>query len=258
MDVFYQQRDLIIIYINRIEASIEQIRQLNVRTLQEVNQNVAAKLKAQLEELTADTSKIVGFSRDAVKILHQSRKGDKNVRKGQYNFVLQKLQASTRTFLQVQNEIKLSKRDQIARQYRIAKPNASEAEIQEAIDSGRTDIFNEVMLSSRVSDKQRVLGAVQDRQKELAKVLQSMTELQEIMLEMNSLINNQQDMIDETETHVVNTIEHLESGVVNIDKANKSARSARRTKIIIFWIVLLVIIIIAIVVAIEVVNNKKN
>ncbi|KAJ3390575.1 hypothetical protein HDU84_007276 [Entophlyctis sp. JEL0112] len=90
-----------------------------------------AELKDQLEDLTKDTSRLLGFARDGVKMLHKSRKGDKKLRMGQYNFVLQKLQAVTKSFLQVQNEIKLSKRDQIARQYKIARPNASEEEIQQ-------------------------------------------------------------------------------------------------------------------------------
>ncbi|KAJ3206563.1 hypothetical protein HDU82_004434 [Entophlyctis luteolus] len=212
----------------------------------------------QLEDLTKDTSRLLGFARDGVKMLHKSRKGDKKLRMGQYNFVLQKLQAVTKSFLQVQNEIRLSKRDQIARQYKIARPNASEEEIQQAIDSGRTDIFNEVMLSSRIADGQRILGAVQDRQRELNKVLESMTQLQEIMLEMNNLINSQQPMIDETETAVDNTISNVEGGVTQLSEANKSAIKARRTKWIIFWILLVVVIIVAIIVAIEVLKNKSN
>ncbi|KAI9330953.1 t-SNARE [Obelidium mucronatum] len=190
-------------------------------------------------------------------MLHRSRKGDKNIRKGQYNFVLQKLQSVTRTFLEVQNNIKLSKRDQIARQYRIARPNASDAEIQDAIDSGRTDVFNEVMLSSRIADQQRVLGAVQDRQKELEKVLRSMTELQEIMVEMNALINSQQDMIDETEAQVETAAIHMNDGSTQLTHANKSAAKARRTKWIIFWIVLVLVLIAAGVIAYEVISNKK-
>ncbi|ORY45206.1 t-SNARE [Rhizoclosmatium globosum] len=189
MDTFYRQRDVLTQYINRIEYNIDQIKQLNLRSLSEVNQNAAARLKTQCEDLTAETSKLVQFTRDGVKMLHQSRKGDKNIRKGQYNFVLQKLQGVTRNFIQVENDIKLSKKDQIARQYRIAKPNATDAEIQEAIDSGRTDVFNQLMLNSRVANQQKVLGEVQDRQKELEKVLKSMSELQDIMIEMNTLIN---------------------------------------------------------------------
>ncbi|KAJ3393655.1 Plasma membrane t-SNARE, secretory vesicle fusion [Entophlyctis sp. JEL0112] len=258
LDTFYRQRDLLTSYISQMEARVEQIKQLNIRMLQEVNQTNATKLKEQLEDLTKDTSRLLGFARDGVKMLHKSRKGDKKLRMGQYNFVLQKLQAVTKSFLQVQNEIKLSKRDQIARQYKIARPNASEEEIQQAIDSGRTDIFNDVMLSSRIADGQRILGAVQDRQRELNKVLESMTQLQEIMLEMNNLINSQQPMIDETETAVDNTISNVEGGVTQLSEANKSAIKARRTKWIIFWILLVVVIIVAIIVAIEVLKNKSN
>ncbi|KAI8621321.1 t-SNARE [Chytriomyces sp. MP71] len=258
MDTFYRQRDLLTQYITLIDANVEKVKRTNIAVLQEVNPNNAARLKEQLDGLTTETSEIVQVSRSGVKMLGNSRRGDKNIRQGQYQFVLQKLQASTRNYLAVQNEIKMSKRDQIARQYRIAKPNASEEEVQEAVDSGRTDIFNQAMLSSRVADQQRILGAVQDRQRELEKVLRSMGELQEIMIEMNQLINTQQVMIDEAETYVDNTIANVESGVVQLTNANKKAASARKTKWIIFWIVLVIVIIIAAVVAYEVLQNKKN
>ncbi|KAI8828114.1 hypothetical protein BJ741DRAFT_670521 [Chytriomyces cf. hyalinus JEL632] len=183
-----------------------------------------------------ETSSIVQATRDALKVLQKSRKADKNTRKG-YEFCLKKLQAAAGSFLNVQNEIKMSKRDQIARQYRIAKPNASEHEIHEALDSGR-DVFAEMMLSSRVADQQRQLSAVQERQKELNKVLESMGALQQLMQEMS-------DMISVT-------------GVVQLTDANKKAASARRTKWMIFWIILVIVIIIAAVVAWQVVQNKKN
>ncbi|KAJ3076317.1 Plasma membrane t-SNARE, secretory vesicle fusion [Podochytrium sp. JEL0797] len=258
MDTFYRQRDLLIQYIARIESNLSLIRQANVRLLQEVNQNNTQKLKSDLDSLTTETSLIVQFCRDGVKMLHRSRKGDKNIRKGQYNFVLQKLQTATRNFLDVQNNIKMSKRDQIARQYRIARPNATEDEIQEAIDSGRTDVFNEVMLSSRIQDKQRVLGAVQDRQKELEKVLSSMTQLQEMMVEMNELIAKQQDMIDDTETHIENTVVDVGLGSDQLTQANKSAAKARKTKWIIFWVVLVILLVIAAIIAWQVEANKPK
>ncbi|KAJ3076315.1 Plasma membrane t-SNARE, secretory vesicle fusion [Podochytrium sp. JEL0797] len=256
MDVFYRQREVLVNYIGIIEANLRQIRQQNMRVLQEVNQNNAARLKSDIDSLTTETSLIVQFCRDGVKMLHRSRKGDKNIRKGQYEFVLQKLQATTRKFLDLQNEIRMSKRDQIARQYRIARPNATEQEIAQAIDSGNTDVFNEVMLSSRIQDKQRVLGAVQDRQKELEKVLRSMTQLQDIMAEMNFLINEQQAWIDESETHVLNTVVDVGQGSDQLTKANKSAAKARKTKWIIFWVVLVILLILAAVIAWQVLSRR--
>ncbi|KAJ3234080.1 Plasma membrane t-SNARE, secretory vesicle fusion [Chytriomyces hyalinus] len=256
MNTFYRQRDLITQYTATVESNIAAIKQLNNRVLQEVNQNNTIKLKAQLDELITETSNIVQATRDALKVLQKSRKGDKNTRKGQYEFCLKKLQAAAGSFLNVQNEIKMSKRDQIARQYRIAKPNASEHEIQEALDSGR-DVFAEMMLSSRVADQQRQLSAVQERQKELNKVLESMGALQQLMQEMSDMINQQQEWIDESERFVDNTVRNVEAGVVQLTDANKKAASARRTKWMIFWIILVIVIIIAAVVAWQVVQNKK-
>ena len=100
------------------------------------------------------------------------------------------------SFFAAQKEVRTTNRDQIVRQYKIARPDASDQQIEQAVEEGRTDIFNSAILSSRVQDQQRILGAVQDRQRSLEKIAASMNELVQMTVELQALIEDQQGMID--------------------------------------------------------------
>jgi t-SNARE complex subunit (syntaxin) len=101
-----------------------------------------------------------------------------------------------KSFWQVQNEIKTTQKDQLKRQYKIARPAASDQEIEHAIESGRTDVFGQELLSSRVEEQRRMLGAVQDRQLALDRILKTMEELVELTQELEGLINVRKDSVD--------------------------------------------------------------
>ncbi|KAJ3313397.1 hypothetical protein HDU76_002657 [Blyttiomyces sp. JEL0837] len=190
-------------------------------------------------------------------MMKQSRRGDKNIRMQHYKTSVSKVNEAVKAFWQVQSEIKSSNRDQIVRQYRIARPGASDQEIQNALDSGRADVFSQEILSSRVADQQRILGAVQDRQKQLEQITKSMEELVSLTQELQHLIDEQTYLIDETDQHVENTVQAVQSGVAQLEVANKKAASARKKKWIIFWIVLIFLIVVGAAIAIYIKTQKQ-
>ncbi|KAJ3413685.1 Plasma membrane t-SNARE, secretory vesicle fusion [Chytridiales sp. JEL 0842] len=245
LNTFFQQRDVISQLIDAINSNSEQIRSVNTRALQEVNQGVANQYRQQVEQLTEETKTLIEKARAGSKMLHASRKGDLNTREAQYKAVLRNLNNAVKTFWSVQNDVKTSNKDQIKRQYKIARPQATDYEIEAAIESGRADVFTQEILSSRVADQQRILGAVQDRQAALEKINRTVGELVSLSQELDALINAQQSMIDEVEVHVLNTNTHVNQGVKQLDQANKSALAARKKKWIIFWIVLVIILVLA-------------
>jgi syntaxin 1B/2/3 len=145
--------------------------------------------KQKVEELMQQTGNTIEVARSGVKMLQKSKKGDVQTREGLYKTSLKNLQTAVRNFWQAQNEVRSANRDQMIRQYKIARPNATDDEINQALESGQGDIFSQEILSSRVQDQQRILGAVQDRQKALEKIAKSMEELLVLSQELESLIN---------------------------------------------------------------------
>ncbi|KAJ1548386.1 Plasma membrane t-SNARE, secretory vesicle fusion, partial [Cladochytrium tenue] len=258
LDEFMNQQATIRELIEAINANSTEMRQLNQRSLNEVSQSSVAQFRQRIDELSEHSTKLIERARGGVRTLKQSKRGDKTIRQNQYKATLENLRAAVQQFYNAQKEVRSSNRDQIIRQYRIARPDASEQEVAAAVDEGRTDVFASAILSSRIQDRQRVLGQVQDRQRQLEKLADSMAELASLTRELQAMIEDQQGMVDLIDQQVDDAVVNVETGREALRKAVDSAVAARRKKWIIFWIVLVVIVIIAAIIAIYIAINKKN
>ncbi|KAJ3218790.1 Plasma membrane t-SNARE, secretory vesicle fusion [Dinochytrium kinnereticum] len=286
-DEFFHHCDLLSNSINVILSNTDQIRSLNQRALGEVNLNLVAgpplmdeamgsavdmevfinailslstDMKRQVDRICEDTSALVTETRNGIKVLAQSKTADPpaSVKNQQYGRIVSKLKDATRTFFTVENEVKASGRDQFARQYRIARPQATDAEIDNAIDNGTSDVFTQELMSSRVADQRRQLNAVQDRAKALQKINESMQELLRIVQELDAEIDKQQVFIDEIQTHVETAAVNAEQGVRQLEQGVRLASSARKKQMWIFIIIFIVLIVIGGVVGIYIATQRQQ
>jgi syntaxin 1B/2/3 len=70
----------------------------------------------------------------------------------------------------------------------IARPDASRADIDKAIDSRSGPVFAQEMLSSRIGEQRRALQEVQGRHEELRKMEKSIEELAQLFQDMQLLL----------------------------------------------------------------------
>ncbi|KAJ1561121.1 Plasma membrane t-SNARE, secretory vesicle fusion [Cladochytrium tenue] len=257
LDEFMNQQATILELIKTINANSTEMRQVNQRSINEVSQSSAAQLRQRVDELSEHTTKLIERARGGVRTLKQSKRGDKNIRQNQYKATLVNLRAAVQQFYNAQKEVRSSYNDKVIRQYGITRPDASEQEIAAAVE-GRTDVFGSAILSSRIQDRQQVLGQVQDRERQLEKLGHSMDELASLTRELQAMIEDQQDMVDLIDQEVDEAADNLKTARDALDKAAVRADAARKRKWIIFWIVLAVIVIIAAIIAIYIAINKKN
>ncbi|KAJ3218719.1 Plasma membrane t-SNARE, secretory vesicle fusion [Clydaea vesicula] len=160
-----------------------------------------------------------------------------------------KLIEVAKEYQNIQQSAKTQYRGQLERQFKIAKPNATREEITEALDNNSGgNVFQQQILSSRVTDQRRILDQVQNRQQELNKIEQSLVELFQLMQDMQMMLENQQTMIDQIETNIEDSSTAIEYGSKELTKATDNARSARKKKWIIFFCVLILLIIVGLVV----------
>ncbi|KAJ3109027.1 Plasma membrane t-SNARE, secretory vesicle fusion [Phlyctochytrium bullatum] len=263
-DEFFQLCDMLTNNINIIRSSTDQIRSLNQRAQGEVNINLVADLKRQVDRLCEETSSLVTTTRNGLKVLSQSKTpqppaAEKNQ---QYSRLATSLKDATSNFFRVEDEVKASSRYQFTRQYRIARPQASDAEIDHAFESGTSDVFRQELMSSRVAEQRRQLESVQDRARALQRIQNSMAELLRIVEELDAEINNGQVFIDEIQSHVEIADSNAGKGVRQLDKAVNSAASARNGQMWIFIIVVVVLVVIGAIIGIyigvkQASNTKK-
>jgi syntaxin 1B/2/3 len=97
-------------------------------------------------------------------------------------------------------------------------------------------------MSSRVSDAQRTLQAVQERNAEVLKIEQAMTELAMLFQDLETMIMQQDTVINQVVKQSEAVNEHLTQANEDVEKGAQHAARARRNK---WWCILIVCIIIA-------------
>ncbi|ORY45236.1 t-SNARE [Rhizoclosmatium globosum] len=249
---FEEQRKAIHSLIERLENGVGKLNVLYDSLKSEINPSKSEQIKDRMNATSEEIDNNIQFARDGLKMMQRSKRGDKQYRSDIYKTYLQKLQTVTRSYMAVEQEIRGTVRSEFSRQYKIVKPNASEADIQNAIDLGQSEVFASAMVSSQ----QAVLSSVQARQKELVKLAQTLSDLFDLMTELQSLLNSQQEMIDLIEEHVSTTEVNLERGNKELTVANDFATRARDTKWKIFAILAIVVAIIIAVIIWQVTKKK--
>ncbi|KAI9342237.1 t-SNARE [Zopfochytrium polystomum] len=245
--------------VSRLEQNMQQIRNIQSRILGSTMADEAANLNRQLDRLNDETSGLLQSCRKRLKQLsvataNMKPSNEKHTRKLQQSSVAKRLLEVADEFQKIQASFKQRYKQRMAREIKNARPDATPAEIERALDSNIGSAFSQQLLSSRNAQSRRVLQEVQTRQEALVKLEQSMTELVALFQEMQALLEVQQEVINEVEVHVETTVQHLEDGSKEMTRAVASAKSARKSKWYILVIVLVLLVIAAIVTYIYVSN----
>lgn len=87
-----------------------------------------------------------------------------------------------------------------------------------------------------------MLGSVRARHNELLNIERSITELAEMMQDLDTMIVQQEPLVERAQEQTDNAVQHLEEGNKEIDKAQESARRRRKLKWICLGLTILIIL----------------
>jgi syntaxin 1B/2/3 len=137
--------------IGTLTTNIQAIASLHQRALAESDGGLSAQ---QLERVVAETQGLNQGIRDQLKFLatdaNRTTDGTKSVKEQQVNTIKNKFERELRSYQEEEGQYRQRYRDQIARQYRIVNPNASEDEVHEATqaDWGNEGVFQTAVCAS--------------------------------------------------------------------------------------------------------------
>jgi len=229
--------------IRSLSSDIQEIASLHQRALSSPDGNSSA----QLENLVTKTQLKNTQIRDQIKYLEldalKTQDGTKSVKARQAKQLKGEFEKSLKEYQSEEVAYRQRYRDQIARQYRIVNPEASETEVQEAseLDWGSEGVFQTALKSNRSGQASSVLGAVRARHNELQRIEATLTELAAMFADMAQIVEAQDPVIEHTEQNAVQTVDDVKNGNTQIDKANEHARRRNRLK---WWCLLVVVLII--------------
>jgi len=244
--------------ISNLSRNVTQIAGLHNQTLQSYDSGSAssAQLTSQLESLVAETSMLNNHIKDDIKFLERDSKfpGDPQgvPKRQQVDKLKRSFDQELKNYQLMESQYRGQYRAQMERQYRIVKPEATQEEIDAAVQSGETQVFSQAILSTaRSSNAQSTLGAVKARHAEIQRIEQTLMELVGLFEDMAREVEAAEPLVTKIEEHVEHTHEELVKGNVELVVAKKHAWNTRRNKWICLGVVLLIIAIIAIILGVK-------
>ncbi|TPX34959.1 hypothetical protein SeMB42_g07247 [Synchytrium endobioticum] len=246
---FLQQVDATQHLIDSIRASIASIDNLHARSLVALSADDTARNSRMVDALQDETNRLLQQARANVKSMaaatKHSRGSEANIRRAQQSQLAKKLMACVQEYQGVQEAFKKKWQLRMEREYRIARPNATTAEVQNAIEHADGPIFAQQVLTTRIGEQRRALEEVQNRHVELQRIEQSIEQLFNLFQDMQILLDTQQEQITQIDQHVDNTVAYVEDGGKEMQKAVVHRRNTRKRA----WCLCVALIILIVVIA---------
>ncbi|KAK2767710.1 Plasma membrane t-SNARE, secretory vesicle fusion [Arachnomyces sp. PD_36] len=241
--------------IDSVDQYIEQISSLHRRLLGDADPAQENAIRRQADDLGDETKTVYRNLVERVRAIKSSPESGNPRNAPQVGKVDRRLKKAIQNYQGVQTDFQKGLQAQMARQYRIVRPDASEAEVREAVEdtSNNQQIFSQALIQSdRRGDAQKVSQMVKARHDEIQKIERDFVELAQLFQDLDTLVVQQEDAVQEIERKGEEVTENVGHANTQIDTAIKSARSRRRKKWWCLLIVVIILIIIAVVVALAV------
>lgn len=218
--------------IDDIERNLENIRMLQQRSLDDPDSSQQSSTNKQLDAIGSETMTMYRSFASRIKTLKQQPESGSPKNAPQLGKADRKLKAAINQYQNVESDYRKKLQAQMARQYRIVRPEASESEVREAVeDTSSQQVFSQALLQSdRRGQSRQALNAVENRHAAIQKIEGQMIELAQLFQDMEALVVQQEDAVTVIEQKGEEVQENLDKGTEQIGVAIKSARARNRKK----------------------------
>ena len=222
--------------VDQIEQNLEQLRMLQKRTLDDADASASSSANRQLDSLSAETMAHYRTLTERIRQVKSNPDSRTPKNNPQVGRVDRRLKGAITQYQQVESSFRKRTEEQMARQFRIIRPDASEQEVRRAIeDTHGGQVFQQALMQSARSGQARAaLHAVEDRHKALVKIEEQMMELAQLFQDMDTLVIQQEPAVIQIEQKGEEVVDNLDKGNEEIGIAVKTARKTRKKK----WICL--------------------
>jgi syntaxin 1B/2/3 len=244
--------------IDSIERNLERLRFLQTRAIDDPDASQGTQTNREIDALSSETMTLYRNFGARIKAIKQQRESGDPRNKPQVGKVDRKLKAAINEYQQVESDFRKRLSEQMARQYRIVRPEASEAEVREAIeDTSNNQVFSQALLqSNRRGQAQSALRAVQGRHEAIQKIERQMIELAQLFQDVEAAVIQHEPAVVEIEQKAEATNENVGKANVEIDGAISKARSRRRKQWWCLGIIVLILIIAGVVLGVVLSQRK--
>jgi len=238
-----------------IKTNIHSIEESYGQTLVAINVEQGQKHSEELERYIDSTNLAAADVRNKLKEMNEANKKLKEAERGcaQGRIRINMHGSLTKKFLdlmaeyqEVQTKYKNKYRERVERQYKIVKPNATQDEIDEVLESGNSgQIFAQKILDTeKHAQAKDALAYIENKHRDILKLEQSIKELHQLFLEVAILVEAQGELIDQIEYNVSKSVAYTKQAVQELQAAKKSQKKSRKMMCCMIVIGLIIVIII--------------
>jgi len=237
-----------------IKSGIHGIRN-NVKTLEAqykqalfaITPDQANKSSAQIQTLTDETStqihKVKGQIDDFKRAIINSPEA--SVRQTMSESLTQKFADVLQQYQKSQTEYKDKVKTRMAQKVKIVKPDATEDEVEQAIETGEADkLYRQGTLDQQSlhSQAKNALSYIQDRHREIVQIEQSINELHDMFVDMAVLVQSQGVVLDIVQENVDSAILTTRDGTDQMRDALVKQKTSRKKMYILLVILVIVVV----------------
>ncbi|KZS99048.1 t-SNARE [Sistotremastrum niveocremeum HHB9708] len=264
MTAFYDEISSIQDAVEELNRNVSRISDLQSNSLRSLDDTVSQQDANQLDSLTENTRSLTANIKGRIQGLEAKARStpgtNARIMQDQTGAVKAKFVEAIKNYQKTEQQYRTRYRQQMERQFKIVKPDATPEEVAAVVESQRGDqIFEQALLdSNRYGESRAAYREVQHRHEDIQKIERTLEELGQLFLDMAILVDQADDPINVMETQAADVEKNMESGLRQTEKATDSARRARRGRIICFWICVLIAIVIALAVGLPIGLKAAN
>jgi t-SNARE complex subunit (syntaxin) len=251
---FLKQIDVVRGSIRRISEYCDELEKLHRHALTTLYADDAARTSRDIEELTLKVSdksngvrrllKKLGAENEQLATKANRGDADLRIRSNQVAQSTKKFMDIMRRYQDIQTTYKQKCRQQLQRQYKIVRPDASEEELEKVVESkGSSLMSQQIFTIANADDAQQLIEDMQDRHNDIMVLEKSILELHQLFVDMSLLVEQQGDMINTIESQVEQAADYTGQAVVELRSAVQHQKNARKKR---WCIIILLLILIAV------------
>jgi t-SNARE complex subunit (syntaxin) len=255
MNEFFQDVGSIKAAMGNIRRNIKLVEEKYVQSLTSVNIEQGNKSGSEIQQLIDTNNRLVTEVRsmlDNMKKKNQqydakgSTATETRIRANMHSTLTQKFLELVQEYQEVQTSYKNKYQEKIERQYKIAKPDATQSEIEDAIESGDSSkVFATQILDSHLHQQAKnALAYIEARHADIKKIEVSIKQLHELFVDMAILVDAQGEMLNQIEYNVSQSVDYIKKGNEQLVGAIKQQKKSRKKMYILICIMVVIIIVI--------------
>ncbi|KAM0747501.1 t-SNARE [Meredithblackwellia eburnea MCA 4105] len=214
--------------------------------------NPSEELTGQVDQMQKELREVSVGLMNRVQVLG-TQVGRDDAKRGHWDSLKVSLQRAVAKYQQVEMTHRERVKERVARQYKIVKPDATEFEIKEVMESSQQDqIFAQAVAGSRLEGAQAALSEAQMRRAEFAKLEETIIELSALTAQVAGLVASQDSKIITIEDTMKQVEGDSADAVKQLTAAKISAAAARHKRKLCAAFAGIILLILIIVIAVQV------